>query len=162
MRNDTALILWIPQIIYSDKDISPTAKLILAEIFNLLKINNQCFASNDHFANMFGLERANVSYHIQSLIKHGWIFSEALKHCQREECIFKDKGWHRHIIAGETLSKILDSLSKKTIDPIKSDLTPYQVGRHHKSNIESNIENKENLKKIDEIKKRTKSLLKGI
>lgn len=125
MVEERAVVLWMPHIIFSDKDIAPAGKLILTEILNLLRVNRQhCWASNEHFAEMFGLSKRNVSYHIDLLSKSGWIISKAIKECDLDFCTLRETGWHRHIVAGETLSKILDGLSGKSTDPMKNTSKP--------------------------------------
>lgn len=134
-------VIWLPQVIYSSRKLTPNAKLILSEILNLLKLDRRyCWASNKHFADMFGLEEENVSYHIQQIKKDGWIKCESVKICKMDTCSLKDTGWHRHIYPGNTLSNILDTLtgidtttqipplSNKLDSPIKDTWEPpYQV-----------------------------------
>lgn len=147
-KNNKPLSISIPYVIYSDKDLSATAKLILGEILNLFKVNDsQCWASNDHFAEMFGLEKANVSYHIKQIEENGWIISKAIKRCDMEDCTLRSKGWHRHIFPQLPLSNILDSLSNKlespikyTREPIKNTLYPIKSVGMIKETIENNIE----------------------
>lgn len=118
---DKNFFLVSPYAIFRDNSLSGNAKWILTEIVNLLKVDRQyCWASNEHFAELFGLTRANVSYHIQELVKAGWIRAEAVKTCDLPDCQLKDKGWHRHIYPQPSLSKILDSLSNRLDSPLSS------------------------------------------
>ena len=143
-KENKPLILWIPYNIYSDPSLSASSKLILGEIFNLMKVGDkECWASNGHFSEMFGMTRSNISFHIQQLEKQGWIKSKPIKD--------KHKGWVRKIYPLPPLSNILDTLSSRTIDPIKYSDIPYQVAVPDKSNIESNIENKRDFLKKNPI-----------
>ncbi len=149
--------LIMPLAIYNASDISATSKLILTEIFNLFKAGNkQCYASNGHFAEMFNLKKTTVSMSILQLQKRGWIISKAYKLCEIENCSLKQKGWHRHIIAGNTLSNILDSLSNQLNTLSKKEGYPIQslgtIRRTGKNNIENNNNTDEKFKKeIDKI-----------
>jgi len=116
-----SFIIWLPHAIYSAPKLNGNAKLILGELLNLLKVNRRyCWATNKHFSQVFNLQKANVSYHIKSLEKAGWIKIEIVNKCKFEDCPLKTKGWHRHIYPLPPLSNILDSLSSKTEEAIKS------------------------------------------
>jgi predicted transcriptional regulator len=124
---DSSYIIATPHAIFHDKDISGNAKWILTEILNLLKVERcYCWASNDHFAEVFGLKRTTVSYHIHELEKQGWIRAEIVKECQLPDCHLKGKGFHRHIYPLTPLSNILDSLSKILDTPIQNIGYPIQ------------------------------------
>ncbi len=154
--------LIMPYVIYSADNINPTAKLILTEIFNMFKAGNKhCWASNGHFAEMFSLEKSNVSKCIQQLQKTGWIMSKPYKHCNLDYCTLKESGWHRHIIAGDTLSKIFDSLSTRVESLSKKRGYPIESPKVIRVNNEINNENKENLKKVEDMKKEIREKIKS-
>ncbi len=160
MQENKNIVLWIPYVVYSDTKLSGNAKLILAEILSLLKVDRRwCWASNGHFAEMLGLERRNVSYHINQLEKNGWIKTEATKNCDIEECRLGNSGWHRHIFPGTPLSKILHSLGSQTSEPMKSVGT---ISITKRSTLNNNIgvatknkKKKTNTKIVDNLKEDT-------
>jgi hypothetical protein len=118
---DSSYIIATPHSIFHDKNLSGNAKWILAEILNLLRVERQyCWASNDHFAEVFGLTKTNVSYHIHELENQGWIRVEVVKECNLSDCHLKGRGWHRHIYPLTPLSNLLDSLSKRLDTPIQN------------------------------------------
>lgn len=124
MEHDNSLFLMVPQVIYADEDMSSTAKMILAEILNKLRVERRfCFASNEHFAQLLGLKKNNVSHHIAQLEGLGWVVTESVSGCQLDGCPLQQKGNHRHIYPGKPLSNILDTLSKKTIEPPRKNVS---------------------------------------
>ena len=52
--------VWIPKEIYLHKELTPTEKLLLAEITSFAK-NGVCFASNEHFSSFLGISKDRVS-----------------------------------------------------------------------------------------------------
>lgn len=61
--------VWIPKAIYQDDKLSPTDKLILADIFNLCYEGGDYFKANNTIALEVGVSRATVTNSIQKLIK---------------------------------------------------------------------------------------------
>jgi hypothetical protein len=157
-NEERTIQLVIPHIIYNDDKLSGYAKLILAEIFNLLKVERQhCWASNNHFAEMFNITRREAIYHFQLIEKEGWIISKAYNKCTLDFCHLKNKGWHRHIIVGDKLAKIFDALVQKRTSPlVQKTYYPSTTPRYTPSTIvgtisntlEKNIENNERVEKI--------------
>lgn len=60
--------VWIPKEIYLHKELTPTEKLLMAEIMSFSK-NGVCFASNEHFAEFLGVSRRHVSRMIGNFVK---------------------------------------------------------------------------------------------
>jgi hypothetical protein len=60
--------VWIEREIYLNKNLTPTEKLLLAEIDSFSK-NGVCFASNEHFADFLGITKKHVSALISKLTK---------------------------------------------------------------------------------------------
>jgi hypothetical protein len=134
-------VMWTPQVIYSDRKLSSDAKLILSEILNLLKLDRRyCWATNTHFSDMFGMGIKKVSYHIQQMEKSGWVKSDFVKICKLGDCPLMDKGNHRHIYPGRTLSNILDSLAGVETATQTPPLTP-NLGKGSPQILESLIPN---------------------
>ena len=72
--------VWIPKEIYLHKGLTPTEKLLLAEITSFSK-NGVCFASNEHFSEFLGISKRQVSRLISHLNDLGLI---------KVELIYKD------------------------------------------------------------------------
>jgi DNA-binding Lrp family transcriptional regulator len=64
--------VWIPKEIYLNKELTPTDKLLLAEITSLAK-NGECFASNQHFSEFLGISKSQVSRLITKLVRLNFI-----------------------------------------------------------------------------------------
>ena len=75
--------VWIPKEIYLHKGLTPTEKLLLAEVYSFSK-NGICFASNEHFSEFLGISKRQVSRLISNLndtglIKVDLIYKEGTK-----------------------------------------------------------------------------------
>mgnify|MGYP001063077557 CR=1 FL=1 len=70
---------FIPSITLEDKNLSSTAKLILAEIYALSDQNGVCYPSNKHFSELLGISEIQVSRCINQLKRENWISIEILK-----------------------------------------------------------------------------------
>lgn len=66
--------IWIPKSIWLSKELSLQEKVFLVEI-NSLDGSSGCFASNEYFAEFFGLSKSRVSEVINSLINKGFLIS---------------------------------------------------------------------------------------
>lgn len=66
--------VWIPKEIWLNKDLTLQEKVFLVEI-DSLDNNEGCYASNQYFADFFGLSTTRVSLIIKSLIEKGYIKS---------------------------------------------------------------------------------------
>lgn len=64
--------VWIPKEIYLHKGLTPTEKLLLAEIASFSK-NGICFASNEHFSEFLGVSKKHVSRLISKLVVMGLV-----------------------------------------------------------------------------------------
>ena len=69
--------VWIPKEIYLHKELTPTEKLLLAEITSFAK-NGVCFASNEHFSSFLGISKSQVSRLITKLNRKGLINVELI------------------------------------------------------------------------------------
>jgi hypothetical protein len=69
--------VWISREIYLNEDLTPTEKMLLAEIDSFSK-NGECFASNEHFAKFLGISKKHVSRLISKLVKMGLINVELI------------------------------------------------------------------------------------
>jgi hypothetical protein len=68
-RKPRALI--VPPEVLALKNITLTAKLVLAEIIDLYKVNGHVFASDEYFANRLGISLRTVGDAIKQLCEHG-------------------------------------------------------------------------------------------
>jgi DnaD/phage-associated family protein len=64
--------IWIPRDIWLSTDLGWTEKFLLTEIDSLSQ-NNECFATNDYFANFFSISKDRVSKLISSLNTKGYV-----------------------------------------------------------------------------------------
>jgi len=113
------LYIVIPYKIYSQKDLSAQAKLILGEIIALLKIETPfVWASNKHFGKLFRLDKSTASYHIKKLVEKGYIKRKVFKKgCNDLRCPIAEKENHRHIYPTSALLDISNSLSSRIKKP---------------------------------------------
>jgi len=63
----------IPATIRYDKELTPNAKLLFAEITALLQINGVCYASNKYFSELYGKNKVTISRWIKELKERGYI-----------------------------------------------------------------------------------------
>lgn len=65
--------IWIPRDLWLNPKLSVMEMLFLAEIDSLEQDEQGCFASNNHFAEFFGVSRSRSSQIITGLIKKGFV-----------------------------------------------------------------------------------------
>lgn len=66
--------VWLPKELYLNNNLTWNEKIILVEIDSLSK-NGECFASNQHFANLLGISKKRVESIISELRKNKYITS---------------------------------------------------------------------------------------
>lgn len=98
-----------------DKKLSPIEKLLYAEITGILEANNECYASNRYFAELFDRNETTISTIINKLQKHGYITI----------IINKDKGNERIISIADPLLKNQKTSFEKSKDPIMKNQNSY-------------------------------------
>lgn len=69
----------IPDFVKYDKRLTPLEKLLYSEILSLTSQTGECWASNLHLANLYGVSMRWVQNSIQNLIKLGFIKSRVVK-----------------------------------------------------------------------------------
>jgi hypothetical protein len=67
--------LIIPSQIAYDSELPSNARLLYGEIAFLCKKNGYCWATNEYFANLYGVSKTSVSLWIKELIDHGFVGS---------------------------------------------------------------------------------------
>ena len=89
--------IWIPKELWILKDLSLLEKVMLIEI-DSLDNEDGCYASNNYFADFFGLSKGRISKVINSLVKRGFVTSE-LKYQKGtqlvEKRILKISRWYK-------------------------------------------------------------------
>lgn len=108
----------IPATIRYDKNITPNAKLLYAEITALCNEKGYCWASNAYFAELYGVSKTSISNWISSLQKNGYIsvdmiYKENSKEIQNR-CIR---------ILNDPIKEILTGYTKNLQYPIKENFT---------------------------------------
>ena len=63
----------IPSGVRYDKDLTPNAKLLYAEITSLLSMGGECYASNKYFSELYGKNKVTISRWIKELKERGYI-----------------------------------------------------------------------------------------
>lgn len=71
-----------------NKDLTPNAKLLYAEITALSNMNGKCFASNKYFSELYGKSKTSISKWISQLVAFGYV-SVAYTYIDGTKCIDK-------------------------------------------------------------------------
>ena len=96
--------IWIPAHVWLDDNINLTEKCLLAEIDSLSDIDG-CFASNQYFADFFGLSKDRISKLISGLRKKGYITVELTYKegtCEVDKRIIKLNTYSYYHLGGST------------------------------------------------------------
>lgn len=75
-ENNQSYYAIIPANVRYDKDLPPNAKLLYGEITALCNTKGCCWATNDYFAQLYGVSKTSISKWISILIRKGYIKSE--------------------------------------------------------------------------------------
>jgi len=108
----------IPATIRYDKNITPNAKLLYAEITALCNEKGYCWASNAYFAELYGVSKTSISNWISSLQKNGYISVDMIYKENSKEI------QNRYIrILNDPMEEILTGYTKNLQYPIKENFT---------------------------------------
>ncbi len=120
-------------------NITPNAKLLYGEITALCNEKGYCWATNEYFANLYGVSKTSVSLWIKELIDHGFVGS-TLKYKENSKEI------ERRIL---------------TIEPIKENLNTYL--RNLKGGIKENLKENNTFNNtyeyIDDVVRRNRKII---
>ena len=116
---------WLPIELLKDKSTTMQEKLILVEINQLSMLDKGCIASNNHFAELFGIKKESVSRSISSLEKKGYIttkIKDGSRNHERTITINKMLFEHKQIVIDpkqnviDPLTNCLETKENKTIN----------------------------------------------
>lgn len=104
----------IPANVRYDKDLTPNAKLLYAEITSLCNEYGYCWASNSYFSNLYGVTTVSISKWIKSLAEKGYIETEIEYKKDSKEIL------NRYIkIINDPIKEKFNTPQRKVKDPIK-------------------------------------------
>lgn len=108
----------IPATIRYDKNITPNAKLLYAEITALCNEKGYCWASNAYFAELYGVSKTSISNWISSLQKNGYISVDIIYKENSKEI------QNRYIrILNDPMKEILTGYERNLQYPMKENFT---------------------------------------
>lgn len=104
----------IPAHVRYDKDLTPNAKLLYAEITSLCNEKGYCWANNSYFAELYGVTTVSISKWIKSLVEKGYISTE-IEYKEGSKEILK-----RYIrIINAPIKEMFNTPQRKVNDPLK-------------------------------------------
>lgn len=107
----------IPAHVRYDKDLTPNAKLLYAEITSLCNEYGYCWATNDYFAQLYNVSTTSISKWISSLVQNGYITTQ-IEYKEGTKQILK-----RYIrIVNDPIQEKLNTSLTKVKDPIEEKL----------------------------------------
>ena len=71
--------IWIPDFILEDERLDAANKIIMAEIISLCELEKGCYASDEHFAKLVGIERSSSNKRIKNLVQMGYVTKRIAK-----------------------------------------------------------------------------------
>jgi DNA-binding transcriptional ArsR family regulator len=111
---DKAYYAVIPAEVRYDKELTPNAKLLYGEITALCNEKGYCWATNEYFANLYGVSKITISKWINQLVKKGYIHSEMIYKEGTKEII------SRYLKIKDTpINENFNTHSTEVKDPIK-------------------------------------------
>jgi len=78
MKKSNKKGIWIPKFILDDEKLNAANKIIYAEIISLAKLENGCYASDEHFGQLVSLTRTTALKRISKLVKLGYLIKKTV------------------------------------------------------------------------------------
>lgn len=103
----------IPASVRYDKELTPNAKLLYGEITALCNERGYCWASNQYFAELYGVTKISISKWINALVAHGHIQSSFVYKDGKKEVDY------RRLSLPYPIKENFNTPITKVIDPIK-------------------------------------------
>lgn len=127
----------IPATVRYDRNITPNAKLLYAEITALTNEKGYCWASNEYFARLYNVSKVSISKWIKQLVEAGYVRSE-MGYEEGSPNILE-----RHLIVSDSLEN-RGGIKEK----LKGALTKVKGGVKEKLKDNNKYNNKDNTKDI--------------
>lgn len=102
----------IPADVRYDENLKDKAKLLYGEITSLSDKNGYCYASNNYFAELYGISKTTVSLLIKNLLDKGYIQSEIIYKDGTKEILNR----YLKIIKGGYLRNLKEGIKEKLKD----------------------------------------------
>ena len=150
----------IPANVRYDKDLPANAKLLYGEITALTNDKGYCWATNEYFANLYGVSKISVSNWISLLVKKRYLNSEMIYREGSKEIInrylkifydpikenfntpIKENFKDNNTIINNTINNTYEreSISKKFIKPNLEEVMSYCLERQNTINAQNFID----------------------
>lgn len=138
----------IPANVRYDKDLAPNAKLLYGEITSLCSEKGYCWASNQYFAELYGVSVLSVKRWVNSLVTKGYVYRTLTYKPNSKEV-------DKRILSIDSGIKIDITSVQKCYDPSIKNATSSSIKNDTDNN--TSINNKFNNKDIYKGKKKQKS-----
>ena len=109
----------LPAKVRYDKNITPNAKLLYAEITALCNDKGYCWAGNAYFAELYGVTKTSISNWISSLQKNGYIDVQLIYKENSKEI----KSRHISIVNNMPIQNNLNTYTKNIVGGIQKNFT---------------------------------------
>ncbi|MEE0473740.1 MAG: helix-turn-helix domain-containing protein [Holdemanella biformis] len=129
----------IPANVRYDKDLAPNAKLLYGEITTLCNEKGYCWASNQYFAELYGVSVLSIKRWVNSLVNKGYVYRTLTYKPNSKEV-------DKRILSIDSGIKIDTTSVQKCYDPsIKNDAS---------SSIKNDTDNNTSINNINEYKEK--------
>jgi len=132
------------------KELSPQEKLLFSEITALTNFKGYCWATNNYFAELYGLSKDRISRQISNLAKHGFIdvqmiYVEGTKQIKERRIYLSDTHKNKSLYNADTpIGNFTDTPigENDNTPPVKKADTP--IGENDKGNNQNQKKSKSN------------------
>lgn len=147
----------LPANVRYDKNITPNAKLLYAEITALCNDKGYCWAGNAYFAELYGVTKTSISNWISSLQKNGYIDVQVIYKENSKEI----QSRHISIANNIPMKNNLDTYEKNLSGGMKKIFTDNTkiINNKKEYTISKDIEQKSLIPTIDKKTKKTKDIV---